>query len=86
MTHTRRNRYTPPQAIRGRYSAPVPEKDLIPLAQAVREFEISPSTIYRHIAAGRLTAHTRAGGKVRTFVDRGELRKLLEPKPMKKRR
>jgi YD repeat-containing protein len=64
----------------------VPERELIPLAQAIREFDISASTIYRHIAAGRLTAHTRAGGKLRTFVDRAELRKLLEPKPTRKRR
>jgi predicted site-specific integrase-resolvase len=59
---------------------------LIPLAQASQEFDLSMSTLYRHIAAGRLTAHTRAGGKLRTFVDRRELRKLLEPKPTRKLR
>ena len=58
---------------------------MIPLADASREFGLSLSTIHRHIRAGRLTAHKRAGGLVRTFVDRTELRKLLEPKPARRK-
>lgn len=65
----------------------MPERaDLLPIAEASREFGLSLSTLYRHIAAGRLTAHTRAGGRVRTFLDRHELKKLLDPTPAPRRK
>jgi hypothetical protein len=41
--------------------------------------------LYRLIEDGRVTAHTRAHGRPRTFVDRRELPKLLEPTPTRKR-
>jgi hypothetical protein len=43
-------------------------------------------TVWRMLRDGRLTKHTRPAGRPRTFVDRRELRKLLAPKPTRKRR
>jgi predicted site-specific integrase-resolvase len=60
--------------------------DLITIAQAVSEFGLNRVTIHRWITAGRLTRYERPGGRPRVFVDRRELRKLLEPKPTRKRR
>lgn len=60
--------------------------DLISVAQAVKEFGISVPTLYRHLASGALTRYKRPTGTPRVFVDRRELRKLLEPRPARKKR
>lgn len=67
---------------------PVPgqEPELISIAAAQTEFGVGRSTLYRLIDTGQLTAHKRAAGRPRVFVDRREVRKLLEPKPSRKRR
>jgi len=57
---------------------------LITLAQASAEFGVHRVTLHRWIADGRLTPHRRAAGRVRVFVDRRQVRKLLEPKPAKR--
>lgn len=62
------------------------ENDLIPIDQAVREYGLGRSTIYRWIEAGRLTKHERAAGRPRVFVDRREIRKLLEPQATRRKR
>jgi predicted site-specific integrase-resolvase len=43
-------------------------------------------TLYRWIAAGKLTRYERPGGRPRVFVDRREIRKLLEPKAVRRKR
>lgn len=64
---------------------PGQEPDLVSIAVAKAEFGVGRSTIYRLIESGHLTAHTRAVGRPRVFVDRRELRKLLEVKPENKK-
>lgn len=64
---------------------PGQEPDLISIAAAQAEFNVGRSTIYRLLESGQLTAHKRAVGRPRVFVDRRELRKLLEVKPESKR-
>ena len=59
---------------------------MISIAAAQSEFGVGRSTLYRLIQSGQLTAHTRAAGRPRMFLDRREVRKLLEPKPTKKGR
>ena len=56
------------------------EVDLISVAQAALEFHLSVPTLYRHLASGRLTRYKRPTGTPRVFVDRRELRALLQPK------
>lgn len=58
---------------------------MISIATAQAEFNVGRSTLYRLIDSGQLTAHKRAVGRPRVFVDRRELRKLLEVKPESKR-
>ena len=60
--------------------------DLLSVEEAAAAFGLGSATIWRWIAAKRLTAHRRAAGRPRVFVDRRELRKLLEPKPARKRK
>lgn len=57
--------------------------ELTPLAQAATEFGVSTMTLYRWIAAGKLTRYDRPGGRPRVFVDKREVRRLLEPRPRK---
>jgi hypothetical protein len=52
---------------------------------AAEEFGVSEMTVWRLLRTGKLTKHARAHGRPRVFVDRRELRKLLEPKPTRKR-
>lgn len=58
---------------------------MISVATAQSEFGVGRSTLYRLMDSGQLTAHTRAAGRPRVFVDRRELRKLLEPRPETKK-
>jgi len=66
--------------------APQEAPDLISIATAQAEFKVGRSTLYYLIEQGRLTAHKRRVGRPRVFVDRRELRKLVEVKPTRKRR
>jgi len=59
--------------------------DLISIASAQTEFGVGRSTVYRLIESGKLTVHKRAIGRPRVFVDRRELRKLLEVRPGSKK-
>ncbi len=56
--------------------------DLIPLQDAATEFEVSPMTLHRYFQAGRLKRYKRGGLDHRTYVDRTELRKMLELRPV----
>lgn len=60
------------------------EHDLIAVMQAAREFGVSLPTLYRYLALGKLTKYERPGGRPRVFVDRREMRVLLEPRPVRK--
>lgn len=61
-------------------TVPPPEApdDLIPISVALAEFRISRSTLYSLVSTGRLTAHRRRVGRPRVFIDRRELRAMLE--------
>lgn len=59
--------------------------ELIPLAQAVVEFGVNRVTLHRWLTAGRLTRYERPGGRPRVFVDRKEIRKLLEPRAVRRK-
>jgi len=52
----------------------------IPVADAAKRFAIDQSTIYRYFRRGLLTRYRR-GMDRRTYVDEGELRRLLTLKP-----
>lgn len=51
--------------------------DYIPIREAADEFNVDVSTLHRYIRPGRLGKFKR-GLDRRTFVDRDELRRLLE--------
>ena len=55
--------------------------ELIPLQQAAAELNVHRVSLHRYIRQGRLTAYKR-GFDHKTYIDRDELRGLLEPKPM----
>lgn len=59
---------------------------MVSITDAAREFGISVPTLYRHLAAGRLTRYKRPTGVTRLFLDKREIRKLLEPKAVSRRR
>jgi predicted site-specific integrase-resolvase len=55
--------------------------DLVPIRGAAAEIGVSVMTLYRYIKKGRVTLYRRElDGKA--FVDRDELRELLEPRPI----
>lgn len=53
------------------------ERDLAPVQEAADEVGLHRSTLHRWVATGRLQSWKRAGD-TRTYVDRNELRALLE--------
>ena len=55
------------------------ELDLIPVAQAVAEFHVSRSVLYKLIKDGQLNRYRQVGER-RTLLDRRELRRALRPK------
>jgi predicted site-specific integrase-resolvase len=56
--------------------------DVIPLVQAAAEFGVDRATLYRYLKAGRLKRYKR-GMDRRTYVDRGELKKIVRPRVIK---
>jgi hypothetical protein len=63
--------------------------DLITLQEAVEKFDVGIATVYRHLKAGRLQRYKRGGHEgrgVRTYVDRAELRRVLQPQPVPRSR
>lgn len=56
--------------------------DLITLKEAVNEFHVGVATLYRYLQKAQLRRY-KPGGRTsqgtRTFVDRAELRRLLQP-------
>ncbi len=59
--------------------------DLITLEEAVDKFDVGIATLYRHLKTGRLQRYKRGGQEgrgVRTYVDRAELHRLLQPQPV----
>lgn len=51
--------------------------DLVPLQQAAGEFGVNPASLYRYLKAGKLKRWRRELDQ-KTYVDRDELRRLLE--------
>ena len=55
--------------------------ELIPLQQAAAELKVHRVSLHRYIRQGRLTAYKR-GFDHKTYIDRDQLRSLLEPRPL----
>jgi len=55
------------------------ELDLIPVASAVVEFQVSRSTLYKLIQRGELNRYRKVGEK-RTLLDRRQVRHVLRPR------
>ncbi|TMD11205.1 MAG: hypothetical protein E6J00_14320 [Chloroflexi bacterium] len=55
------------------------ELDLIPVASAVVEFQVSRSTLYKLIQRGELNRYRKVGEK-RTLLDRRQVRRVLRPR------
>jgi excisionase family DNA binding protein len=55
------------------------EQDLIPVADAVAEFQVSRSTLYKLIQRGELNRYRKVGEK-RTLLDRRQVRRVLRPR------
>lgn len=60
--------------------------DLVPIAQAAKEYGVARSTLYAHMQDGTLTRHVRKGGAPRVFLDRRELAMLFLPTAEKPKR
>lgn len=58
---------------------------LIPLQQAVADFDVSQATLFRWLQDGRLTRYRQPGKGNVTYLDPAELRRELQPRPVKKR-
>ena len=56
-------------------------QNLIPVAAAAEEFHVHRATLYRYVKAGRLIGYERGIGRG-VYVDREELRKLAEFRPV----
>lgn len=59
----------------------MPEPNLMPLQQAASDAGLHPSTLHRYIKRG-LLKRWRRGGDTRTYIDRDELARLLEFRPV----
>jgi hypothetical protein len=59
--------------------------DLIAIADAAREFRLHRVTLYRYVNTGRLTGYRRGIG-AGTYVDRTELKRLAEFRPIPRKR
>ena len=58
--------------------------DLVPLQQAAGEFGVNPASLYRYLKRGKLKRWRRELDQ-KTYIDRDELRQLLEFKPQEPR-
>ena len=58
--------------------------ELIPLSQAAREYDISERTLYRALKAGRLSRFKGGLGDRKVYVDRRQVKRLLQPTRVKK--
>jgi hypothetical protein len=54
---------------------------LVSVDEAVREFGRSRFVFFQWLREGKLTRYRSAGDR-RTLVDRDEIRRLIEPRPM----
>jgi predicted site-specific integrase-resolvase len=59
---------------------------LIPLQQAIEEFQISQATLFRWLQQGRLKRYRQPGKGNVTWLDPAELRRALKPRPVTKGR
>jgi predicted DNA-binding transcriptional regulator AlpA len=62
----------------------VDSEDLVPAEDIAREFGIGRTTIFRLIGKYNLPRYKREGDR-RTYVDREEIRKIMQPRPKRKR-
>lgn len=58
----------------------MPYEDLIPLADAARQYDVSEGWLRKQVRERKLTAYTRPGDR-RTFLSREELRTFMTPRP-----
>lgn len=55
---------------------------MIPVAKAAQEFGVSEAALYRYMKLGRLKRYKK-GLDRRTYVDRTEIKKLVQPRVVK---
>jgi len=58
------------------------EPELISVADAAREFKLSEAAVFKYLRQGKIKRWRRTGDR-RTFVERGKMRKLLQPRVVK---
>jgi hypothetical protein len=56
---------------------------LIPVTQAAREYKVSERTLYRALRDGRLSRFKGGLGDRKVYVDRREVKRLLQPRKVK---
>jgi excisionase family DNA binding protein len=57
--------------------------DLISIPEAASEFGLSRATLYRLLRQDKLRRYRRAAGRLRTYVDRAEVRRLTKVRPVR---
>lgn len=57
--------------------------DLITVKEAIREYGVSRTSIFRWLADGSLTRYRRKGQKA-IMIDRRQLKRILSPQPEKR--
>jgi len=57
--------------------------DWISIPDAAQESGLSRATLYRLLRQGKLRRYRRAAGRLRTYVDRAEVRRLTRVRPVK---
>ena len=55
---------------------------MISVADAAREFKLSEAAVFKYLRQGKIKRWRRTGDR-RTFVERGKMRKLLQPRVVK---
>ena len=55
---------------------------MIPVTTAAAEFRVSTDVIFKYLRLGRLKRYKK-GMDRRTYIDRGELKKILQPRVVK---
>jgi predicted site-specific integrase-resolvase len=58
------------------------EPDLISVSEAAREFHLSTAALFKYLRQGKIKRWRQMGDR-RTFVERQELKKLLQPRVVK---
>ena len=55
---------------------------MISVAEAAREFKLSEAAVFKYLRQGKIKRWRRTGDR-RTFVERGEMKRLVQPRVVK---